>query len=153
MLPPAVYLGMPNAGAIMLLASLQSAITPVFKPALLRSASICTLGGGEGMEEQRVWGKIERLKRQLDENKVEMIDVIARQKRVKSGQVGSGEYECLEAKFNELIKKEDALRAELARLIVIAVRQRLSRADMAHLIAIAVRKRLWTKLGEDPELA
>jgi len=153
MLSPAVYLGVPNAGAILLLASVQSAITPVFKPALRRSASICTLGGGEGMEEQRVWGKIERLRRQLDENRVEMMDVIERQKKVQSGQVGSGEYESLEAKFNELIKKEDMLRAELARLIVIAVRQRLNRAEVARLIAVGLHQRLNGNMGKGPELA
>jgi hypothetical protein len=72
-----------------------------------------------------IWAEVEWMRRKLDENRLEMLDVIERQKRINGGPDWAGEYESLEGKFKELIKKEDMLRAELARLIAIAVRQRL----------------------------
>jgi hypothetical protein len=137
---PAVYVGMPNAGAVLFLASVQSAFTPVNnngKKSLTRSASVGTLVGGEDMSMGDVWAEVEWMRRKLDENRIEMLDVIERQKKLNGPEV-AGEYESLEGKFNELIKREDMLRAELARLITIAVRQRLrggvgSREDKGHL--------------------
>jgi len=72
-----------------------------------------------------IWERIEWLRRRIDENKLEMLDVIERQKRAESGRVGDGSYESLEGKFNELVKQGDKLTEELVRLIAIAVRQRL----------------------------
>ena len=129
---PAVWVGMPNAGAILFLASVQSTITPVHndrKKALTRSASVRTLVGGDDMSMGDIWAEVEWMRRKLDENRLEMLDVIERQKRINGGPDWAGEYESLEGKFKELIKKEDMLRAELARLIAIAVRQRLRGGD------------------------
>lgn len=138
---PAVHLGMPNAGAVFFLASVQSAFTPLHdnrKKALTRSASIGTLVAGDDMSMGDIWAEVEWMRRKLDENRLEMLDVIERQKRINGGPDWAGEYESLEGKFKELIKKEDMLRAELARLIAIAVRQRLRggagpREDKGHL--------------------
>jgi hypothetical protein len=138
---PAVWVGMPNAAAILFLASVQSTITPVHndrKKAFTRSASVRTLVGGDDMSMGDIWAEVEWMRRKLDENRLEMLDVIERQKRINGGPDWAGEYESLEGKFKELIKKEDMLRAELARLIAIAVRQRLrggvgSRENKGHL--------------------
>jgi len=115
-----------SAGAILFLASVQSAFVPVREKrfTLTRATSVGTLMGEDDMSMGDVWGEVEWMRRKLDDVRREMLDVIERQKRL-HGPDGAGEYESLEGKFNELIGKEDRLRAELARLIAIAVRQRL----------------------------
>jgi hypothetical protein len=80
--------------------------------------------GGDDMSMGDVWGEVEWMRRKLDDVRREMLDVIERQKKL-HGPDGAGEYMSLEGKFNELIGKEDRLRAELVRLIAIAARQRL----------------------------
>ncbi len=118
----------PNAGALLFLASVQSAFVPLREhgpPKLTRATAVGTLMGEDDMSMGDVWGEVEWMRRKLDDNRVEMLDVIERQRKA-SGPGGlGGEYESLEGKLNELIKKEDQLRKELARLIAIAVRQRL----------------------------
>ena len=121
-----IALAAPNAGALLFLASVQSAFVPVREKrfTLTRATSVGTLMGGDDMSMGDVWGEVEWMRRKLDDVRREMLDVIERQKKL-HGPDGAGEYMSLEGKFNELIGKEDRLRAELVRLIAIAVRQRL----------------------------
>ncbi len=71
-----------------------------------------------------IWNDIEWMRRLLDETRIEMLSVIERQKKL-NGRDSLGEYESLEKKFNDLIKREDEIRAQLARLITAALRQQM----------------------------
>jgi len=122
--------GDPWVHALLFLMAVPSAFVPVpdrsSKPAVLpRPVLFAAQLGGDDWSMGDIWERIEWLRRRIDENKLEMLDVIERQKRAESGRVGDGSYESLEGKFNELVKQGDKLTEELVRLIAIAVRQRL----------------------------
>ena len=116
----------PNACALLFLTSVQCGLIPHVhrKSVVLRSTSIGSLMGGEDMPMGNIWNDIEWTRRLLDETRIEMLSIIERQKKL-NGRDSVGEYESLEKKFNDLIKREDELRAQLARLITVALRQQM----------------------------
>ena len=96
-------------------------MTPALVPSMPRARLMRSSSIGSMQTMGDVWAEIECTKRGLEENKLEILAVIAQQRRAG----GPEEYDSLEGKFNDLIKRDDELRADLARLVAVAVRQRV----------------------------
>ena len=111
----------PCAGTILFLTSVQGIMTPGLAPSVPRARLMRSSSNGSMQTMGDVWAEIECTKRGLEENKLEILAVIAQQRRAGRPE----EYDSLEEKFNDLIKRDDELRAELARLVALAVRQRM----------------------------